>query len=362
MILICWQRNPVCMPRSPHTPMSSFLSSLLSALPLPLPSSQPIPVPTTTPLSPSLPPCCSCHSLAEKSGRKQFLSCLDVNNGSHLDSCECEGQCPPNQCGLRHCATSQLGAGGASPTGRGHRRRLRGGHKRPRSPSHSPHKPTRQRITTSPLTLVRRVLDDEKVQVINSSISDEQHEVHSPVHFEEKYPDDPSTEHVVLETPPNSPPIMAPSTLHPPTRPILRTRSSPQPNLDRAVRYSDLQEDEAATRQIKRMLAIPSIPTDTQHTPPTHSKRKRRASRSLSNALSSAVIDSVVAPSPRPLQRRKAHHHILIRSRRRSAWSPVRPCQPRQPTAVDRHLLSHPPPIPSRLHRRRQCREGRRLR
>ena len=148
--------------------------------------------------------------------------------------------------------------------------------------------------------------------MINSSIPDEQHEVHSPVHFEEKYPDDPSTEHVVLETPPNSPPIMASSTSPPPpTRPILRTRSSPQSNLDRAVRYSDLQEDEAATRQLKRMLAIPSIPTDTQHTPPTHSsRRKRRASRSLSDALSSAVINSVVAPSPRPLQRRKAHHHI----------------------------------------------------
>ncbi len=160
--------NPFCMPRTPHRSMSSPPSSPLSpSSPLP-PTSHPIPGPTATTPSPSLPPCCSCHSRGGKTGRKQFLSCLDVNNGSHLNSCECEGQCPPSRCGLRHCVTSELGVVGDSPAGRGQGRRLRRGSKRPRSPPHSPHSPTHKRLTTSPLTVVHRVVtlvdeDDESI-------------------------------------------------------------------------------------------------------------------------------------------------------------------------------------------------------
>jgi Reverse transcriptase (RNA-dependent DNA polymerase) len=140
--------------------------------------------------------------------------------------------------------------------------------------------------------------------VINDSIADEQHEVSSFVNLEEKYADDSSTDHVVPETPLNS--VSPPSSPITVTGPILRSRSLP---LHTSVRYSDLQEDEAATRQLKRLLAVPTAPTETRHTQPTHSRKRRRTSRSHS-ALASAVTvtESVSAPSPRPLQRRKANH------------------------------------------------------
>lgn len=56
------------------------------------------------------------------------------------------------------------------------------------------------------------------------------------------------------------------------------------------------------------MLTLPSAPTETTHTHPTHSRRKRRACRSLSATFASVVTESVSAPPPRPMQRRKANH------------------------------------------------------
>ena len=96
----------------------------------------------------------------------------------------------------------------------------------------------------------------------------------------------------------------------PNTRPLLRAHSSPSANLDSAVRYTEIQEHEAAARQLRRQSwSSPKPSTATQPTQPKQRKgRKRLASRSLSATLASAVteqLQTLPEQPPRPLQKRK---------------------------------------------------------
>ena len=129
---------------------------------------------------------------------------------------------------------------------------------------------------------------------------------------EEKFPDNSSTGDVVPESPET--PLLQPTTPTPPptpTAPVLRAHSSSAANLDSAISYTEIQEHEAATRQLRRQLNSPKLPTATQPMQSTQRRnRRRQGPRSLSASLASLVPERVSWPpvqAPRPLQKRKAH-------------------------------------------------------
>ena len=205
----CWQRNPVCMPRSSRRLMSSPSPSSSR---LPSPPSDLTSPPPTIPTSHPPPPCCSCHSHHEGSTRRTYLSCLNVNTGSHLPSCECAGLCPGGRCALEQCATSRLGALGDVATEGRAARQHRASSKRALSPLNSPHNPPRKRLTTPSLTVVRQSVlrQDDDVKVVNSSVPNELEDADADGRdMEEKYDENsvplPETP-LPQPTPPHTPP------------------------------------------------------------------------------------------------------------------------------------------------------------
>ena len=291
------------MPRSSRRLMSSPSPSSSR---LPSPPSDLTSPPPTIPTSHPPPPCCSCHSRHEGSTRRTYLSCLNVNTGFHLPSCECAGLCPGGRCALEQCATSRLGALGDVATEGRAARQHRASSKRALSPLNSPHSPPRKRLTTPSLTVVRQSVlrQDDDVKVVNSSVPNELEDADADGRdMGEKYdgnsvplPETPLPQPTPPHTPPRTPPTVAT-----PTRSLVRSHSCPPSNLESAVCYAEIQEHEAAVRQLRRQsLHSPRRTATAAHTataqPAQRRGRKRQASRSLSATL-------VVPDQPaRPLQ------------------------------------------------------------
>ena len=148
--------------------------------------------------------------------------------------------------------------------------------------------------------------------MINSSFPGEQDEAEAPEQSDQKSESNSPTAAEDTVTVPETP--LQPTTPTPPTGPTtpIRTHPSLPSTLDSALRFEQLQEHEAATRQLRRLWPSPTAPSAkrTQSTPRKRNTPRSRRSVSLS-FLPPPVSDVSLSAQPaRPLQRRRLNDHV----------------------------------------------------